>query len=87
MVSIQQAIQASFQQKQREGFVGKGLIKEVIKETAKSYKQDFPDGGNLLTAIGFIDLVSCICQEAQDLGISISKEEAAKEMAKGFLQT
>lgn len=79
-----QIIQSIFQQKQRNGFVGKELVKEVIKELAKSYKQSFPKGDTPLSAIAFTGIVSCICQEAQNIGISISDREVLAEIIKGI---
>lgn len=85
-MDMQQIILSLFQQKQNDGFVGKELIKEVIKEIAKSYKQSYPYGDNPLSAMVFTKLVSCICQEAQNMGYTISKAEVGTEVLKGFLR-
>ena len=87
MKNIQQQIQTLFQQKQENGLVGKELVKEVIKETAKSYKQSYPNGDNPLSAMTFVRVVSCICQEAQRIDIYISDREVLTEIIKGIHHT
>ena len=81
---MQQYIDTLFQQKSQEGFVGKELVKEVIKECAKRYKREFPNGGNPLTAAVLAEIEQYICQLAQSRGIYISKEEALAEITKGI---
>ena len=82
--NMQQYINTLFQQKIQEGFVEKELVKEVIKECAKNYKHEFPNGGNPLTATVFMDIENHICQLAQSRGIYISKGEVLTEITKGI---
>lgn len=84
MMSMKYIIYSLFQQAQDKGLVGKELVKEVIKETAKSYKQSYPQGDNPWSAIALAEVVACICQEANNMGISISKGEAFAEIIKGM---
>ena len=82
---MQHFIDNLFQQKSREGFAEKELVKEVIKECAKRYKCYFPNGDNPLTATVFIGIENQICQAAQYRGIHVSQHDVLIEIMKGFL--
>lgn len=73
-----------FQQKENEGFFDKELAKEVIKELAKKYRQDNPNGGNVLSLTRLYGDVATICRISAHKGINISTFEVLSEIIKGF---
>ena len=83
-MNMQHYIDSLFKQKLQEGFAGKELVKEVIKECAKRYKREFPSGGNPITAALLAEIELCICQLAETRGIYLSKDEAFTEITKGI---
>ena len=83
-MNMQQYIDTLFQQKSQDGFVGKELVKEVIKECAKNYKHEFQNVDNPLTATIFMGIENQIYQIAISRGVYISREEVVAEIAKGF---
>ena len=60
----------------------KVVIKEIIKECTRKFKQDFKEGGNPLEVIGFECLMELIFQTAQQRGIDLSEKEILEEVIK-----
>lgn len=81
---MERVIDTLFQQKHNEQFIGKEIVKDMIKDTAKRYKQNFPNGNNPFDAAGFISFINIICQLAENRGINISRGEVITEIIKGL---
>ena len=78
-------INSLFQEKEQEDFIGKKLVKEVAKEFAKKYKNDFARGDNPIIALSLCCLIKLIWQVVDSRGIDISEDEIASEVMKDIL--